>query len=358
MALSKEGKKWILEAHGSADDLKLVEFEVTEPGPEEVLLRVLMTTATYTDQLIMRGNYRPSPPLPLTPGYDCIGEVLKVGSAVTTLSPGDRVAAMPQAHCMTTHLLQPANKVIKVDRSEDPKLQVACIRTGVTAYQMLHRCCSSRLGSNAVSTTMLIHGATGASGSFLLQCALAAGVKATNIFATCACKNLNVLSAYGVHAIPYDQEPSFDEVVMRETNGRGVDAIFDAVVLGGYYERAQKCLSPGGKYIAYGFTQNEKSKSGVLSIPSVIYFFARMSMLNTWSCVDGRSAEFYMISSRRDSHPDEFEQDLQALLKLVADKTIVPSTSRTWRFTQAKDALVSIANNSHLGIPVVSCSTD
>jgi len=243
VALSMEGKKWILEAHGSADDLRIVEFDVKDPGPEEVLLRVLMTTATYTDQLIMRGNYRPSPPLPLTPGYDCIGEVLKIGSSVKNLSIGDRVAAMPQAHCMTTHLLQPANKVIKVDNSEDPKLQVACIRTGVTAYQMLHRCCAARLGANAASTTMLIHGATGASGSFLLQCALAAGVKATNIFATCAGKNLNVLGAYGVHAIPYDQEPSFDEIVMRETNGRGVDAIFDAVVLGGYYEKVSLSLS-------------------------------------------------------------------------------------------------------------------
>lgn len=39
----------------------------------------------------IQGVYPVKPPLPATPGYEGIGEVLSVGSAVKNLVPGDRV---------------------------------------------------------------------------------------------------------------------------------------------------------------------------------------------------------------------------------------------------------------------------
>ena len=66
--------RWQLSEYGGTEKLQLVkDIKLRSLAIDEVLVKVLATTATYTDQLIIRGNYLPSPQLPVTPGYDCIG---------------------------------------------------------------------------------------------------------------------------------------------------------------------------------------------------------------------------------------------------------------------------------------------
>ena len=344
--------KWVLSAHGGPESLSLVKFEVPQQcGPNEVLIKVIATTATYTDLLVMKGNYMPSPPLPLTPGYDLIGEVLAVGSCVPSeqLRVGDRVAAMPQSGCMATHIALDASSVIKIPlEGVSPLEAVVCIRTGVTAYQMLHRCFKTTKDLRDV--TILIHGATGATGSLILTLALSKGYQAKNIIGTAKSSNLSLLSAFGVHSVDYDGD--WSTAVLEKTAGQGVDLVFDAICLGGYFESALRCLKQGGKYVSYGFTH--KNEPGALPIPSVLFFFAQQwYQQHVCSWFDGKEAEFYIIADRRKSHPKEFEEDLAHLLSLVRDKELTLPTGRTWRFAQCKDALVGIAQNQHAGVQVV-----
>ena len=66
--------RWQSDSYGGSEKLELVkDIKLRSLAIDEVLVKVLATTATYTDQLIIRGNYLPSPPLPVTPGYDCVG---------------------------------------------------------------------------------------------------------------------------------------------------------------------------------------------------------------------------------------------------------------------------------------------
>ena len=133
------GKKWAVKAYGGAVNLELLDFtlpEVEQLAADAVLVKVLATTATYTDQLIIHGNYRPCPPLPCTPGYDCIGIVLKVGKSVTNVAVGDRVASMPQHGCYATHVVLPAHLVVKVRSDVSPEEAVSVVLTGVTAHQV------------------------------------------------------------------------------------------------------------------------------------------------------------------------------------------------------------------------------
>lgn len=347
-------QKWILDSHGGPEGLHLVEFEIPEPTSRQILIKVLASTATYTDQLIMRGTYMPSPPLPLTPGYDAVGEIVSMGSEVPEpeFSVGDRVVVMPQAHCMATHLVLEYTAVIKVPSNQLPTEQVVCIRTGVTAWQMLHRCCESRM-KDPKNVTVLIHGAAGATGSVLLSIALTAGVPAKNIFATAKTSNLNILNAFRVRAaIDYTTE-DWSARVLKETDGLGVDLVFDAVCLQGYYEKGMACLKAGGKYVSYGFTQ-EPASAGTLLIPSVLAFFIKQwwqQNINSW--VSGREAEFYLIASRRDAQPDEFKEDLLKVLELVGKSALVLPGGRTWRFPQCKEALQCVAENTHVGVQII-----
>jgi len=73
------------------DVLQLAEVASPEPGPGQVLVRVLGAAANFPDVLMCRGGYQVRPPLPFTPGIELCGEVVAAGPGVTGVAVGDRV---------------------------------------------------------------------------------------------------------------------------------------------------------------------------------------------------------------------------------------------------------------------------
>lgn len=72
--------RWQVPAYGPPSLLELAEVpSLPDLKQGEVLIKVLATTATYTDLLVINKTYRPTPPLPCTPGYDLIGVVEQAG---------------------------------------------------------------------------------------------------------------------------------------------------------------------------------------------------------------------------------------------------------------------------------------
>jgi 2-desacetyl-2-hydroxyethyl bacteriochlorophyllide A dehydrogenase len=67
------------------------------PGPREVVVGVAAVGLCGTDLHILRGEHAPS--LPIVPGHEFAGEVVAVGSEVTELTVGTRVAADPNMYC-------------------------------------------------------------------------------------------------------------------------------------------------------------------------------------------------------------------------------------------------------------------
>ncbi|MBL1098788.1 zinc-dependent alcohol dehydrogenase family protein [Streptomyces coffeae] len=67
------------------------------PGPREVVVDVAACGLCGTDLHILQGEFAPT--LPIVPGHEFAGQVVGVGSAVTELAVGDRVAVDPSLHC-------------------------------------------------------------------------------------------------------------------------------------------------------------------------------------------------------------------------------------------------------------------
>src|SRR5215831_19489236 len=68
--------------------------DVGEPGPGEVVFDVLAFPINPADISFCRGSYRLRPPLPATPGAECVGRVIAVGAGVGDIRQGDLVIHM------------------------------------------------------------------------------------------------------------------------------------------------------------------------------------------------------------------------------------------------------------------------
>src|SRR5262245_32690946 len=65
--------------------------DLAEPKQGQVLFDVLLFPINPADIWFCRGSYRLKPPLPATPGAECVGRVRAVGSGVSHVRPGDLV---------------------------------------------------------------------------------------------------------------------------------------------------------------------------------------------------------------------------------------------------------------------------
>ncbi|WP_367318847.1 zinc-dependent alcohol dehydrogenase family protein [Streptomyces sp. HUAS ZL42] len=67
------------------------------PGPRQVVVDVAACGLCGTDLHILQGEFAPT--LPVVPGHEFAGEVVGLGSEVTELAIGDRVAVDPSLYC-------------------------------------------------------------------------------------------------------------------------------------------------------------------------------------------------------------------------------------------------------------------
>ncbi len=77
--------------HSFGEPLMLEERPIPEPGPGQVVVRIVASGICYTDLHIARGDWPGKPPLPLILGHEGTGEVIELGSGVTHLKKGERV---------------------------------------------------------------------------------------------------------------------------------------------------------------------------------------------------------------------------------------------------------------------------
>lgn len=112
----------MLDKFGGPEEFAVVERPVPEPGPGEVLVKVLAASVQFTDVLLRKGHYpdlKEKPPLVL--GYDLVGEVVKVGSDVASPSVGQRVADMTVTGSFAQYRTLKAGRTTIVDAALDPQ---------------------------------------------------------------------------------------------------------------------------------------------------------------------------------------------------------------------------------------------
>lgn len=299
-----------LTQYGGPDVLQVETIhELPEPREGEVRVRVLACSAAYTDTLIRKGiypdvNQKP----PLTPGYDMLGVVDKLGTGVTNLAVGDKVAELTIIGSYSEYMILSADRLIPVTQNVDNAEAVSLVLTYITAYQMLTRLAKVQEGDR-----VLIHGAGGAVGSALMQLGAVLKLK---MYGTASKSQHGLLRDSGCEPIDYKQEDFVRAI--RAFEPQGIEAVFDGIG-GENLKRSVKVLGKNGTLVAFGSYNATSSKE-------LIRDFLRT---NFWNAVPWRpSATFYSISAWHRKHHDWFKDDLTTLLNWLSEGKIRPVISR------------------------------
>jgi alcohol dehydrogenase len=83
--------------YAESNPLRIVDLELDDPGPDEVLIRIRAAGLCHSDLSVVDGN-RPRP-TPMLLGHEASGVVEKVGENVTDLSVGQQVSTVFLPRC-------------------------------------------------------------------------------------------------------------------------------------------------------------------------------------------------------------------------------------------------------------------
>ncbi len=326
-------KRVIIREFGPPEVLQIIEEpHLPEPKPGEIRVRVLATSAAFTDTMIRKGvypNVKEKPPF--SPGYDMVGVVDKPGEGASKFKVGDRVCDLTVIGSYSEYLCVSEDKLIPVPESLDPGEAVSLILTYVTAHQMLHRVAKVQMDQS-----ILVHGAGGAVGSALLELAR---LENLNIFGTASAEKHESLKQFGATLIDYRHENFVEK--MKQLAPGGIDFAFDG--LGGQsFKRSLKTIKPGGFLIAYGFSNAVKHGKTALILDFIR--FKLMSILPS-----SHRKTFYSITDLRNQHPDWFANDLNRLFELLSNSKIKPSIWKRMPLSEARHAHELIEQSKPIG---------
>ena len=121
---------------GNPEMMKWEDFEPGNPGEGQVLLRHTMVGLNFIDVYFRKGVY-PAPGFPFVPGLEGAGVVEQVGSGVSDLAVGDRVAyASPPLGAYSEARLMPADRLVRMPDSIDDVTAAAMMLKGLTVQYL------------------------------------------------------------------------------------------------------------------------------------------------------------------------------------------------------------------------------
>lgn len=239
-------KALVVTEPGDRSVLAVREIDIPAPQPDQVQVRVTAAGVNFIDVYRREGIYPQETPFTL--GEEGAGVVEQIGSAVTDIAVGDRVA-WGQASGSAAELVNvPAAVVVPVPDGLDLEVAAAAMLQGMTAHYLVNSTWPVRSGEVA-----LVHAAAGGVGQLLVQLITAKGAE---VVATAgSVDKLAIARDRGArHAINYrefDGDPEGLAAAIREAAGRGVDVAYDGVGKA-TFDASLKSLRPRGMGVLFG----------------------------------------------------------------------------------------------------------
>lgn len=241
-----------IHANGGPEVMRWEDAELPLPAAGEVRIRHTAIAFNFSDVNVRRGGFYIAKPasFPLILGNEAAGVVAAVGSGVTEVRPGDRVAYVgtggpfyEETGSYAEERNVPASCLIKLPDGISEPQAAAVLLKGLTASMVINRVFKPKPGD-----TILIHAV--ASGVGLLLCQWAKHLGATVIGTAGSPDKARIAAAHGCdHTILY-RDVDFVAAVKALT-GHGVSAVFDGVGKDTFVASLD-CVRPFGMLVNYG----------------------------------------------------------------------------------------------------------
>lgn len=327
----------------------------TMPAPDpatlmadDVIIAIKSASVGWVDLLMTSGQYQHMPAPPYCPGLEYSGVVVWTGAAVDTqrISIGDRVlvdgfmagprsgGAYQAYGGYASYGVAPQAAVHRIPSGLS--FDQACCLLG--NYETAYHCLIAR-GQLQAGETVLIHGASGATGLAAVHVAKLVG--ATVIATGRSDEKLALVKAQGADHVINCKAPDgeagirrFRDEVKALTNGRGAAVVYDGVG-GDISLESLRCVAFGARFLIVGWASTPdvaqgRGQRGAPKANALPTNLIMMKGLNVLGCPT-------VISTVHD--PAIRTQRLATIMKWVKQGLIQPYISHAYPLAQFKDAM-------------------
>lgn len=334
---------------------------------EEVLIEIRSSALGWVDLMMTSGQYQHQPKLPFTPGLEYVGVVIGTGRAVSEdrVKIGDHVLVdgfiagprssgkYQQYGGFASYAIASLEAIIHYpDRLT---FDQACNLLG--SYETAYYCLVTR-GKLQAGETVLIHGASGATGMAAVHIAKLLG--ATVIATGRNDEKLAIVKAQGAdHVINTSPETADEKVrkfrkeVKALTNDEGVDVVYDGVG-GAISEESLRCVKFGARFLIVGwastpFVAKGKGKRGAPNANRLPTNLMLIKGLQVLGCP-------MVIATQK--NPGIRAQRIKDIFEWVEQGKITPFVSSVYPLRDIQEAMRAKWNGKIIGGAAVRISDD
>ncbi|OIN67833.1 zinc-binding alcohol dehydrogenase [Exiguobacterium sp. KRL4] len=214
-------KAWLNETGTTIENWVYTDVKTPAPSTGEALIRVQAVALNPVDY---KATKNPAWTYPHIPGVDLTGIVEQVGTDVTDIQVGERVAIhtnLQKNGAFAEYAVVDARALAKIPDAVSFSEAAAILCAGMTAYEAIVQ----KMNTTG-KETILIHAGAGGVGGIGIQLAKRLGL---SVATTASTENHDWVKNLGADlAIDYKKE-NVTEVIRGWTNGRGADLIFNTV---------------------------------------------------------------------------------------------------------------------------------
>jgi NADPH:quinone reductase-like Zn-dependent oxidoreductase len=336
---NKTMKALLLRKHGGLEELQVVsDHPVPAAAEGHVVIRVGASSFNYHDVFTVRGMPGIKVPLPVVVGLDMAGEITELGAGVTGWAIGDRVLVNPLNKKkglmgemldggMAQYCLVAADQLVAMPAGVSFEEAAALPVAYGTAHRMLVTHNTVKKGDR-----VLILGASGGVGTGCVI--LAKHLGAEVIACTSSQEKVQKLKELGADEVINIKDVDFSKWAVekygkpqRRSYEGGVDVVVNFTG-GDTWHPSLRCLKRGGKLLVCGATAGYDPKEDLRYV---------------WSF------ELNIIGSN-----SFYDDDLQALMKLIAEGKMRPVIDKVLPLEQAREGLRLIQDREVIGKVVVA----
>lgn len=231
---------------GGPEALTIADAPTPEPGPGELLIKVIAAGVNRADLLQRQGYYPPPKGASEVIGLEISGQVEAVGDGVERWRAGDPCVAILAGGGYAEYAVVPAGQVIPPPAGFDLVSAAGLIEVAATVASNFD------LAHLSAGETVLIHGGAGGIGTFAIQYAKALGARVITTAGSPA--KLDLCRSLGAD-VALDYHDDWPAALREHTDG--ADVILD--VMGAkYLEPNVAALARDGRLIVIGLQGGRK----------------------------------------------------------------------------------------------------